>query len=130
MAKRFTIPQEEIEKMIELKNQGYSDREVAEMFNIAKSTLWDNVYKFKTGESYNLRNKSKVIIPKWERLEIAKLVIAIKRKEGKNSRDVSEELQIPLQKVNKLWFTTSTVSIARWVRKEQDYGANTTATEK
>jgi predicted DNA-binding protein YlxM (UPF0122 family) len=130
MAKPFTIPKEDIEKMIQLKNEGYSNQQIADIFNIAKSTLWDNIYRHTKGESYSLRNKSKVVVPKWERLEIAKLVIAMRRKEGKNSRDVAEELQIPLQKVNKLWFTTISVNIAINKLKDNAYGQSYTQTEK
>jgi DNA-binding CsgD family transcriptional regulator len=96
MSSRLRISEEDLEQMRLLKSQGYSNRAIADMFNIAKSTVWDNIYKDKS-------KQVKVIIPPYRRLEIAKEVIKIRREQGKNTMEVAQELDIPLKEVNYIW---------------------------
>lgn len=96
MSRRSVLTKEDIDKMKVLQKQGYTNRQIADIFNVAKSTVWDNL---------NDRWGKKIYISEWRKIQIAVEVIKIRKKEGKTSRDVSLELGIPLQDVNYIWGT-------------------------
>lgn len=96
MSKRVTISEEDIQQMKYLRAQGYSNRQIADIFNVAKSTVWDNVYS-KKGE--------KIELPPFRKIQIAIEVIRIRKEEGKNSLQVATELNIPIGEVNHIWGT-------------------------
>jgi transposase len=79
-----------------LKERGYSNRQIAEIFNVAKSTVWDNVYSDRG---------VKIILPPFRKIQIAIEVIKIRKEQGKNTQEVSKELDIPLGEVNYIWGT-------------------------
>lgn len=93
MARPFSISEETLKQIRALKEQGYSDRRIAEIFKIAKSTIWDNLY----------RREEKIVLSPWRKIDIAKQVIRLRKQQGRNSLQVSEELQIPLQEVNQIY---------------------------
>ena len=96
MARPSVLTQSDIEQMKILKGYGYSNRQIADIFNVAKSTVWDNIYSSK-GE--------KIILPPYRKIQIAIEVIRLRKKEGKNTQEVSQELDIPLGEVNYIWGT-------------------------
>lgn len=100
MARPSVLTQEDIAQMRLLKNSGYSNRQIAEIFEVAKSTVWDNVYSDK---------HVKIYLPPFRRLQIAIEVIRIRKAQGKNTQEVSKELDIPLGEVNYIWGTIRVV---------------------
>lgn len=103
MARPSVLTQQDIEQMKILKDQGYSNRQIADIFNVAKSTVWDNVYSDKG---------IKINLPPYRKIQIAIEVIRIRKDQGRNTLQVAQELDIPLGEVNYIWGTIhSEVSI-------------------
>lgn len=102
MARPSVLTQSDIDQMKILKEYGYSNRQIADIFNVAKSTVWDNIYSTK-GE--------KIILPPYRKIQIAIEVIRLRKKEGKNTQEVSTELDIPLGEVNYIWGTIRTIDL-------------------
>lgn len=96
MGRHVTLTKEQITLANRLKNIGYSNRDIADILNVAKSTIWDNIYN-KKGERINL--------PPFRKIQIAIEVIKIRKQQGKNSLQVANELNIPLGEVNYIWGT-------------------------
>ncbi len=94
MRTKLSILEEDLASMRLLKSQGYSNRQISSIFNIAKSTVWDNIYSTKN---------EKIILPEYRKIEIAKQVIALRKKQGYNTGEVAKELGIPLGEVNYIW---------------------------
>ena len=67
------ISQQDIEQMKLLKERGYSNRQIAEIFNVAKSTVWDNVYSDRG---------FKLVLPPYRKIQIAIEVIRIRKEHG------------------------------------------------
>lgn len=89
-SRRFTT--EEIQKMLELKRQGYSNRKIALLFNAPKTTVWINVFREKEQAP-----------PPYRNLQLVVQVIKQKKETGKNTLQVAQELDIPLAEVNYIW---------------------------
>ena len=102
MARPSVLTQSDIEQMKILKEYGYSNRQIADIFNVAKSTVWDNIYSTKG---------VKIILPPYRKIQIAIEVIRLRKKEGKNTQEVSKELDIPLGEVNYIWGTIRTIDL-------------------
>lgn len=102
MARPSIFTAEDIKQMKILKEQGYSNRQIAEIFNVAKSTVWDNIYSNK-GE--------KIHLPEFRKIDIAVLVIKLRKAQGKNTLEVSQELDIPLGEVNYIWGTIPSIDL-------------------
>lgn len=102
MARPSVLTQNDIEQMKLLKGYGYSNRQIADIFNVAKSTVWDNIYS-KKGE--------KIELPPYRKIQIAIEVIRLRKNEGKNTQEVSTELDIPLGEVNHIWGTIRTIDL-------------------
>ena len=102
MARPSVLTQHDIEQMRILKDKGYSNRQIADIFNVAKSTVWDNIYS-KKGE--------KIVLPPYRKIQIAIEVIRIRKSQGKNTVEVSKELDIPLGEVNYIWGTIRTIDL-------------------
>lgn len=102
MARPSVLTQSDIEQMRILKNEGYSNRQIADIFNVAKSTVWDNIYSDKG---------IKIILPPFRKIQIAIEVIRIRKQQGKNTQEVSKELDIPLGEVNYIWGTIRTIDL-------------------
>jgi len=96
MSRAPKISSTDIEQMRLLKESGYSNRQIADIFNVAKSTVWDNVYSTKG---------VKIILPPFRKIQIAIEVIQLRKQQGKNTQEVSQELDIPLGEVNYIWGT-------------------------
>ena len=94
MSRIRTLSQEQITLAKRLQQIGYSNRDISDILNIAKSTIWDNIY--------NERGK-KIELPPFRKIEIAIEVIKIRKQQGLNSLQVANELQIPLGEVNYIW---------------------------
>lgn len=90
------ITNEDILQMKLLKDRGYSNRQIADIFNVAKSTVWDNVYSDR-----GIRIK----LPEFRKIQIAIEVIRIRKEQGRNTLQVAQELDIPLGEVNYIWGT-------------------------
>lgn len=96
MARPTVLTQKDIENMKALKREGYTDRQIAEIFNVAKSTVWDNIHD---------RWGKKIFISEWRKVQIAVQVIKLRKQQGKTTKEVSDELNIPLVEVNHIWGT-------------------------
>jgi len=94
MARPSKLSQEQITLAHRLKSIGYSNRDIADILNVAKSTIWDNIYNEK---------EKKIELPYFRKIQIAIQVIKLRKQQGKNSREVAEELDIPLGEVNHIW---------------------------
>lgn len=90
------LNQEQITLAHRLKAIGYSNRDIADILNVAKSTVWDNIYA---------NNGQKINLPPFRRIQIAIEVIKLRKQQGKNSLQVANELDIPLGEVNYIWGT-------------------------
>lgn len=102
MSRRPVLTQQDIERMKALKQEGYTDRQIADIFNVAKSTVWDNLHD---------RWGKKIFISEWRKIQIAVEVIKIRKQQGKTTKEVSEELNIPLGEVNYIWGTIRTIDL-------------------
>jgi orotate phosphoribosyltransferase-like protein len=94
MAKPVSLTQEQITLAKRLRSIGYSNRDISDILNIAKSTIWDNIYD---------ERRQKVDLPPFRRIQIAIQVVHLRKQQGRNSREVAEELNIPLGEVNYMW---------------------------
>jgi orotate phosphoribosyltransferase-like protein len=101
MAKHLPL-QEDIERMKKLQSLGYTNRQIAEIFNVSKSKVWDTL---------NDRWGKKIFISEWRKIQIAIEVIKIRKSQGKNTVEVSQELNIPLVEVNYIWGTIRTIDL-------------------
>lgn len=102
MSRRPVLTQQDIERMKALKREGYTDRQIADIFNVAKSTVWDNLHD---------RWGKKIFISEWRKIQIAVEVIRIRKQQGKTTKEVSDELNIPLGEVNYIWGTIRTIDL-------------------
>lgn len=94
------VTKQDIDTMKRLKQIGYSDRKIADIFNIAKSTVWDNIH-----DKYG----RKIVLSEYRKIAIAIEVIKLRKHQGKNSMEVSHEFNIPLEEVNSIWGTIAVV---------------------
>lgn len=99
MGRIKVLNEDQVELANRLKSIGYSNRDIADILNVAKSTIWDNIYD----------KGKKVNLPPFRRIQIAIQVIHIRKKQGLNSMQVAQELQIPLGEVNYIWGTLTKV---------------------
>lgn len=93
-----------------LKSKGYSNRYIAKQFNVAKTTIYYNIYNttrerlgsrpIKEIESYKQFDDLNSLT----NLYCVIMVVKILKKEGYNSGQVSNQLNIPLEEVNKIYF--------------------------
>lgn len=96
MGRQLTLSQKQISLAKRLQQIGYSNRDIADILNIAKSTLWDTLHD---------RWGRKTEISEWRKIQVAIEVIKIRKQRGLNSLQVAMELDIPLGEVNYIWGT-------------------------
>lgn len=96
MSRKRTLTEQQIQLAKRLQSIGYSNRDIADILNVAKSTVWDNIYNEKG---------QKVELPPFRKIQIAIEVIKLRKQQGLNSLQVANELQIPLGEVNYIWGT-------------------------
>ena len=94
MARPVSLSQDQIILAKRLQKIGYSNRDISDILNIAKSTIWDNIYNEK---------RQKIELPPFRRIQIAIQVVKMKKEQGLNSLEVATELNIPLGEVNYIW---------------------------
>jgi len=93
-----------------LKSKGYSNRYIANQFNVAKTTIYYNIYNtsrerlgtrperdIKTYQQLNDLNSL-------TSLYCVILVVKVLKQEGYNSSQIAEHLNIPLEEINKMYY--------------------------
>lgn len=97
---RRALTLEQIEEAKLLRQQGFSNRQLAERYGVGKTTIWENVY-----DSNRIPKETRKGRIYYTFLEINGIMVVIRqmRDRDMNSMEVAEELNIPLEQVNILF---------------------------
>ncbi len=90
-------PQEIIEAK-RLRKQGYSRKQLADMFNVGQTTIWDNIYRINRFPKKPRQKRESVIT--YRKVQIVIEAVTLMRNRGLNSLETSTNLEIPLKEVN------------------------------
>ena len=96
MSRILTI--EQIKEAKQLRKQGHTKRQLARLFEVAETTIWDNV--FRSGKVIKRHQGDKPIIYSYKKIKGVIMVVNKFRSDDLTSLQVSEMLQIPIEEVN------------------------------
>lgn len=97
------LSEQQIQEAKILKLSGYTKRKLAEHFNVAQTTIWDNVFRPYSKRLPRIAPPKTKEIPKISRYKIIVYVVKLKKHEGYNSMDIANELKLPLSDVNYIY---------------------------
>jgi DNA-directed RNA polymerase specialized sigma24 family protein len=97
MSCKRILSDEELAKARELRQEGYTNRKIAEIFEVSKTTIWDNIYRTKPRAK---RKPSGVKIYRFRKINIVLMAVNKLRGMGYNSKEIAIVLQMPLNEVN------------------------------
>ncbi len=90
------LTSEQVEKAKELRAQGYKREQLAIIFNVGRTTIWENVYA-------KARRIKKEREAKFRHLDTLLEIIFRLKQEGYNTLYVAKKLDIPLAEVNYIY---------------------------
>lgn len=82
---------------------GYTNRQLADYFNVPKTTIWDNIYAkrppWKTRKRYQTAERQVT----YRNMRYVVLVVTELKRQGHISKDIAHSFQIPLGEVNYIY---------------------------
>jgi len=93
------LTKEQIEEGKRLKEQGYTRKQIAELFGVGHTTVWDHIYSTKKRKHIATRP----VVITFRKINIVCAAVKILRNQGLTSDEVAEKLYLPLEDVNYLW---------------------------
>lgn len=93
---------EQIEEAKALKDDGYTKRQLATLYGVGQTTIWDNVFYFKGKPVRRIVRSVRVVSPIVNSATI-RFIVSIKKQEGYTSLDTANELDLPLKEVNLIY---------------------------
>jgi len=97
MARLRVLTKEDITKAQKLKDNGITNRKIAQIFEVGKTTIWDNVYRTSPITRRKIKPNK---VYRYRKITIVLTAINQMRAEGFNSQYISDFLGIPLKEVN------------------------------
>jgi len=94
------LSDEQIKEAKELRNKGYTKNQLAEMYEVSPTTIWDNVFR-KTKQIKIKRPKR--VIYSYRKIKGVIMVVRQLRSEELTSIEVANQLDIPLVEVNYIY---------------------------
>jgi len=95
-----SLTPEQLKEAEALFREGYSNRQIARHFGVAKTTIWENIYAPK--ERMRVFNPTRNIYL-FATIKSVILIVSDMRNRGLNSDKVAQELQMPLEEVNHIY---------------------------
>ena len=87
----------QLQEARELKERGYSKREIAKRYGVGGTTIWENVFATKQKEPQAPQ------LPTYSKLKCVIFTVSLLRQQGYTSGVVAHSLQLPLIEVNRIY---------------------------
>ncbi len=99
------LTQEQINYGKKLRSTGYTKDQIAELFGVGSTTVWENIYASKKDkELIRIRRKSiKIPLITFRNIQIVLKAVQLLKNNGHTSSEVAERLHLELDDVNFLW---------------------------
>ena len=97
MTRPRVLSKQDIVKAKELKESGVPNRKIAQIFEVGKTTIWDNVYRTSPLTKRKIKPNR---VYRYRKIDIVLTAINQMRADGYNSQTISTFLGIPLKEVN------------------------------
>ena len=91
------LTDKELQEAQRLKEEGITNRKIAELFEVGKTTIWDNVYRIGPAPKRKYKNAR---IYRFRKITIVLTAINKMRADGYNSKQIADFLNMPLDEVN------------------------------
>ena len=101
------LTDEQIEEAKKLREElGYTKKELADMYDVAQTTIWYNIYgrKRKTRKVYIYRREQQ----DYKFVDIKGFVMIVERlrQKGLTSGEIALVFSVPIEQINKIWCKT------------------------
>ena len=95
------LTEEQIQEAKDLRKKGYTKRQLAELFEVSSTTIWENVFSNKKRPKRGRPVKRQIY--SYRKIKGVIMVVNQLRAKEYTSKEVSEELSIPLEEVNYIY---------------------------
>jgi len=105
MSRLLTLSQ--IKEAKKLRRSGYTKRQLAEMFEVGQTTIWENVF-FDRRKQHRTITVKECSVLRITHIRFMFDVVKLRKQQGATSLDTAKELNLPLSQINYIYIRKNT----------------------